>query len=379
MINFTFIVSIYLAVSGDTTPAIEVLTARGEWVRATRDDSGVIRSEKGVDIGATALAWSPVSDETTTMDRPPFAMTRLSDGQIIIAAFGGFHEGPVGPVVRWKHPGIGLMDIPVERTSFIQVQPMSQPPIANASDEIVLRNGDRVTGFIESFGEPIVIETDGKKREIPSDRIAGLSLVSKSPTIGAVRVWLTDGSVIDGSSIAGVVGGGFVLQGMSLINNRSSLPIEAEEIRCVSQSPKRIVPLSALKAQVLPPTAIALPRAQYPAPKISLTDDPLGASAIEVRGPERLIYEIPKGFSVLNAHIEIPPSVRPWGDCVVVLRQNSHEIGRYPLSIKNQSAQIMVSVQPGPLEFEIEEAGGGPIGDIVILRRAILIAADVGG
>lgn len=376
MIESAFIVAICLVASGETATTIEVLTPLGEWVRATTDDGGTIRDEKGADIGATALAWSPISDEIATVERPPISMTKLSDGQVIIGSFGGFHDGTSGQVVRWKHLGMGLMDIPIERTAFIQIQPMTSPPLASDFDEIVLRNGDRITGFIESFGEPIVMESAGKKLEIPTDRVAGVSLVSTSPAVGAVRVWLADGSVIDGSSFSGGFGGAFVLRGMSLVNGRSTLPLLTEEIRCIAQAPKRIIPLARLKPRVSPPTTTALPRAEYPAPKVSATDAPFGASAIEIRGPVGFVYEIPQGFSILIMQAEIPQSVRAWGDCGIVIRQNGRKLGGYSLSAKSPSVQIRVAVEPGPLEIEIEEASGGPIGDTVVLRRAILIATD---
>lgn len=370
--------SLLLSASAETTP-VEVLTPQGQWVDATIDGSGIIHSETGIDLGSTALAWIPKSDGVGAIERRPFAFTKLTDGQVIIATFGGFHVEPSGPVARWKHPGMGMMDISVDRTSFIQLQPMEQPVFAANFDEIVLRNGDRLNGFIESFAEPIIIENAGVKREVPLDRVAGIALVSAQPKVAAVRVWLSDGSIIDGTSMTGGFGGGFVLQGMSLGMSRSSQPILTDEIRCVSQSPKRMVPLSQFKPTVLPPISPSLPRAEYPTPIISKVEAPLGASAIEIRGPERLIYEIPKGFSIFSAEVEIPPTILDWADCRFVIRQNNQEIARYSLNKKNPKARIGVTIQSGPLEIEIEEAAGGPVGDMVILRRAILIDVAVGG
>ena len=370
--------TVLLSASAETTP-VEVLTPQGEWVDATIDESGIIHGEKGIDLGSTALAWIPKSDGVGAVERRPFSFTKLSDGQVIIATFGGFHLEPSGTVARWKHPGMGTMDISVDRTSFIQLQPMEQPPVAANFDEIVLRNGDRLNGFIESFAEPIIIENTGNKRQVPLERVAGIALVSAQPKVAAVRVWLSDGSIIDGTSITGGFGGGFVLQGMSLGMSRSSQPIVTDEVRCVSQSSKRMVPLSQFKPKVLPPISPSLPRSEYPMPIVSTTEAPLGASAIEIRGPERLVYEIPKGFSVFSAEVQIPPAVLDWADCKFVIRQNGQEIARYSLNAKNPKARIGVTVQPGPLEIEIEEAAGGPVGDTVILQRAILIDVAIGG
>ena len=378
MISFICFFSLLFGAS-DEMSHVEVLTLQGQWVDATIDEVGVFRFENGNDAGLNVLAWIPQDDSIERIVRRPFSFTKLTDGQVIIASFGGFHGNRDDLVVRWKHPGMGMMDIPIERTSFIQFEPMSQPPSAIDLDEIVLRNGDRMNGFIESFTDPIIIENAGSKREVPLDRVAGIALVSAPPQIAAVRIWLSDGSIVDGTSITGGFGGGFVLQGMTLGMSRSSQPIFSEEIMCVSQSSKRIIPLSLIQPKVFAPTTIFLPRAEYPTPIISTIEAPLGASTIEIRGPERLVYEIPKGFSVFSADVEIPPAVLGWADCAFVVRQNGQELARFSLNTKNPKERVRVTIQNGPLEIEIEEAAGGPVGDSVVLRRAILIDVAGGG
>lgn len=80
------------------TITVEVLTPQGEWVDALIDENGTIHSENGIDFGSTALAWIPKSDGAGTIERRPFSMTKLTDGQVIIATFGGFHIEPPAPL-----------------------------------------------------------------------------------------------------------------------------------------------------------------------------------------------------------------------------------------------------------------------------------------
>lgn len=375
----TAITPLALSISVGATPSestpIEILTNRGVWVRGMADDQGILRGAGGVDLTASALAWIPIVNESVVA-RPPFSVLRVNDGQVIVGSFGGFHEGVSGSVIRWKHPGLALVDLPVDKAAIIQLQPMETAPRAVDADEIVMRNGDRVKGFVESFADPMTIESLGVRRDISVDRIAGIALVSTAPAGGAVRVWLAEGSVIDGTSLYGGPSGSFVLSGLTIALGRPTIALLADEVLCVAQFPKRIMPLSSLKPRVIPPTREALPRAEYPAPKIVRDDAPLGASTIEIRGPEGLVYEIPQGFSVLNAQVEIPAALRVWADCELIVRQNGRELARHPLCAATPRAHLMAVIQEGPLEIEIEEAGGGPISDTVILRRAILIAAD---
>jgi hypothetical protein len=101
-----------LLISATTeTSTVEVLTQQGEWVDALIDENGTIHSENGIDLGSTALAWIPKSDGVGTIERRPFSMTKLTDGQVIIATFGGFHIEPIGTIARWKHPGMGMSQL----------------------------------------------------------------------------------------------------------------------------------------------------------------------------------------------------------------------------------------------------------------------------
>jgi len=360
----------------DPTITLDVLTPRGEWVSAIVSEDKKIRSAEKVDVGQDALAWIPIYDNTDRTDRPPFSMIRLADGQTIVGLFGRFHGALPDTVVRWKHPMLGSIDIPTDRVAFIQIQPMAHPPCAIESDEIVMINGDRIGGFIEKFSDPIVLEHAGSKQEIPLDRIAGLALVTAKTTPAKVRVWMSDESVIDGKSISPLFGDAFALQGVSFVKARPSISLPTEEIAGVAQALARLMPLALLVPKVAPPTASTLPRAEYPQPTIHARDTTLGAATIEIRGPERLIYEIPQGFSVFSALVEISSLAPAWTDCVFVIRQGAIELARQPMSAKFPKVKIGVAIKPGPLEIEIEDSGGGPIGDIVILRRALLIAAE---
>lgn len=360
----------------DAAITFNVLTPRGEWVSATVGENKKILSATNVDVGRDALAWVPIHDNLDRTNRLPFSFISLADGQTIVGLFGRFHGVSPNTVARWKNPMLGSIDIPTDGTALIQIQPMTRPPQATESDEIVLVNGDRIGGFIENFSDPIVLEHAGSKQEIPLDRIAGIALVTAKTTSAKVRVWMSDDSVFDGESISPLLGDSFLFQGVSFIKERQSITLSIEEIACVAQAPARLMPLALLVPKIAPPTVAILPRAEYPQPTIRSRDSTLGAATIEIRGPERLIYEIPQGFSVFSALVEISPVAPAWTDCVFVIRQGAIELVRQSLSAKSPKVEIGVAIKSGPLEIEVEDSGGGPIGDKIILRRALLIIAE---
>lgn len=376
MLITTLLVTIATA---DFTPTIELLTPSAQWIEAAVDDQGLLRNKQGTEVGTTALAWMPLESTAPTAAQRPFAVLTVNDGQVVPGAFGGFVGEATESSVRWKHMGLGMIDLPSAQIASIQFQPTLATARATESDELVLRNGDVVRGFIEKFGDPMVIDRSGQTHEVPIDRVASLALVTAARPAGAVRVWITDGTVIDGTALHALRSGddvSFVLEGVSLITGRPPLALMPQEILAVRTSTHRILPLCTLSPTTLPPTTPALPRAEYPQPTTTQQNPPLAAAALEIRGPLRLIYEIPQGFTTFNATAELPPSMRTWGDCCIVIRQAGTELARYPISTKNPTAKIHVAIHAGALEIEIEEGSGGPIGDTIILRRAILVVAD---
>lgn len=367
---------------GEFIPMIDVLNSRAEWAVATVDDKGAFRNRAGEEVGATAIAWIPLTSLLSPPAQRPFAALSANDGQFIPGAFGGFVDAPEGASVRWKHLGLGMIDLPTEQLASIQFQPTSIVSHAADADEVVLRNRDIVRGFVEKFGDPIILDTAGEKKEIAIDRIASLTLVNTKRPSGVVRVWIRDGTVIDGSAIRAITSGAevsFILEGMTLVTGRPPLALMPEEILAVRTSGKRILALCDLQPTVLAPTTQALPRCEYPPPTITQQNAPLAAAGLEVRGPLRLIYEVPQGFTTFNATAEMPPSMRTWGDCVIVVRQDQRELARSEVSAKNPTVQIHIAIHAGPLEIEIEEGGGGPIGDTIILRRAMFVIAETNG
>jgi len=362
--------------AAQTPTEIDVLAANGSWQAGVLDATGAVRGTDGSDLLQGAIGWIPRRDRASPQRRP-FALAQLADGQILVGSFGGFAEAESGSVSRWKHAGLGVVSVPVDQTALIQFEPLPTALVASESDVIVLRNGDRVCGFVKSVGAEVEMEVQGSVQRVPVERIAGIALVHAAQKGGPIRVWLDDGSVLDAARIDGGFAGGFALRGLTLVAGKSNLPLMPDDIEGVALQPARIRSLADQAPRVENPTAAALPRAHREPPLVAdVRSAPLSAATITLRGPIRLVYEVPEGFTTLSATAEIPLALRRWSDVVFVVRQGGRELLRQPMSGTNPRLPITLPVVAGALEIEVEEAGNGPAGDTVMLARPLFINAN---
>jgi len=357
----------------EAIPEIEVLVADGAWRTGFLEASGAVRGADGTDLLSGALGWIPKRDRAA-QQRRPFALVHVADGQILVGSFGGFVANESGSASRWKHAGLGMVTVPLDQTALIQFEPQASNLQAAESDVLLLRNGDRLGGFVKSVGAEVEMEVEGTSQPIPVERIAGIALVHAAQNGGPIRVWLDDGSVLDAARIDGGFAGGFALRGLTLVAGKSNLPLMPDDIAGVALKPSSLRSLAVQSPRVEASTATALPRVHREPPTVGdARAAPLSAAAITLRGPIRLIYEVPEGFTTLSATAEIPQAMRRWGDVVLVLRQGERELLRQPMSARNPTCAIALPVVQGVLEIEIEEGAHGPVGDTVILARPLLI------
>lgn len=376
------LVASLLAVAQAQTAAapteIDVLGIDGSWRTGVLDERGAVRREDGPNLLEGAIAWIPKRDRAP-QQRRSLAAVQLSDGQRLVGSFGGFATTEIGSVSRWKNLDLGSLSVPLDQTAQILFEPSANAGTLEAfdSDVILLRNGDRVAGFVKSVGTEVEVEAQSIVQAIPVERIAAMALVHTEQDGGPIRVWFDDGSILDATKIEGGFAGGFALRGLTLVEGRSNLPVMPDDIEGVVLQPQRLRSLADLTPQMEGPTAATLPRAHREPPRVAdVRSAPLSAATITLRGPIRLVYEVPEGFTTLSANAEIPPALRRWGDLVLVIRQAEKELLRQPMSAAHPNAAIALPIVAGALEIEVEEAAHGPVGDTVILARPLLIRTN---
>jgi len=366
------------ATAQSTPIAWEALSSKGEWVTGLQDEQGVVRTPAGVDLLDGALAVRRVVD-SGRLDQLPYSALRLSDGQVLAGGLIGFAERDGRDVVRWKHPGLGLLEVPMDRVACVQLDASVPARSSTAADSIVLRNGDTLEGFIEGFGGTLTIDVSGQKQEVELARVAAVCLVNTPTPRRDVRVWTADGSVIDGDGIEGGPGASFILTPVNVAPSSASLALLSEEVLAIERHPGRLTPLALSTPRVEASRAPALPRAEVPAPTRTDLAAPFSAATITIRGPQRLIYEVPKGFTILCADVAASESASHWTDCTLVVTQGGRVITQIPLSKESPRAQLRVPLQSGEFEIELDEGAFGPVGDSISLRRGLFIIPDTQG
>ena len=313
----------------------------------------------------------------------------MADGQRIPGSLAGAFTDPDGAMrVVWKHLGLGAIDAPLDRVAGFSLQGGAPIPVAQASDVVRLANGDVVEGVVERIGEVFVIEQDGQRREIPVDRIAACGFVTSPAPQLPVRVWQADGTVMDGTELKPVGDLGFALVGPSLMPGRSLVVFTAEEMHGAligAGGGVRVVPLAARAPLVQPASDVKLATSAPRAPEVLDTNAPLGLAALEIRGPVRLVYEVPKGSERLVGQLSVRDSLRPWAHAPITVKQGDRELVSATLDAATPTLALDLRLDPalaGPdaaLSIEIGEGQRAAIGDVLVLDRALLLVRDMRG
>ncbi|MEM1165651.1 MAG: hypothetical protein AAGI30_05105 [Planctomycetota bacterium] len=330
----------------------------------------LIRGELGVDVETGVGAMLRASFSTAVARRVTGALgdavLRLTDGQRLPGR--PVIDADDADAIRWRHPELGVIRVPLERVAA--VGPGASVGVLGAarlSDRLVLRNGDELTGFLASAGDPILFErdTDGAPVvEVPWERVDRVEFANPAETPQGQRVWLDDGTAIAPDDLVAW----------------RDLFEQPAGVVAVAWSTESIVPLASLEP--IEQTPVSLPR-RSPVVAARHRDDatlpgppPLGLRDLTLAGPQRLTYDLPPDALRLLATAVMPSTSLPSGACELVIRQGGDDLFTVTLGPDQRSAPIDVQVAGGPLTFELREGERGPVQDIVELRRPCVIRAD---
>lgn len=313
-------------------------------------------------------------------DRLPLAdlgMLRLNDGQQFPGEALYGVDSPEDVFV-WSHPRLGRLDIPVDRIASVSLDKSIPAPAPRNADVIVLANGDEVSGFVISLGDPVQVEVNADQRpevlEIPLRRIAALALVTpKQPPTGR-RIWLTDGSILSAETIrledeerfrVTFGASGFLRESIS-----HSTDVQHEHVAAVELHPARLTPLASLR-----PRRVEGPQTRYivPAPTMVVADALLDLSPVEFRGPIAAHYLLPTGVRRFAAEAELPREARAWGDFDLIVRVDGAIVFRRRFDADQPRAEINLPVNGSELTIELTDGPHGAIQNRLVLRDAMLL------
>ena len=248
-------------------------------------------------------------------------------------------------------------------------------PAAADSDIILLRNGDRVDGIVAGItATGISVEVGSAAERSTStlawDAVSAVGLVARPTPRSGARVWLADGTVIDGDSVSWmtpqymrIVGGNGTAQRPVSIPRRMVLAVQS--------TPTSAVPLAQLSPAISGSVASGV-RYSQPAPAVASGTWALDAPPIEIEGPVLLSYPAQASPSRLVAVASRPSTARTASRIEIVIRSGGKELLRERMDESRTRTEIRVDIPAAPFEIELVSPSSSAAGAFIVLERAVL-------
>ena len=249
------------------------------------------------------------------------------------------------------------------------------PPLATDTDVIQLRNGDRVTGFISAISSEAVTVDVGSGTTstltVAMDTIAALSMVGPNKPHAGARVWLTDGTVLDGPSVSWMSASYLRIMGVAGAKT-PVVTVPRDRVLAVQSTPDSATPLATLTPVASVPQGCEGFRFTTSVPTVAPGTWALDAAPLEIDGPVLLTYPAQAVNTRLVAVAYRTPTARLTGSVDVVIRAGGKELLRERFESNRARVEIRVDLPVAPFEIELQPADGNAVGDTVTLERAVL-------
>ena len=284
---------------------------------------------------------------------------------------------PAGDDLAWRHMTLGLMLFKLDELAAVQY-PEGDPVDAGVvphDDEVLLKNGDRIVGVIDSLSVAVKVEppAGGAAKAgvavpvttIPTERVSSIRMANPRKVSAAPLAWLTDGTVTN----------------LARIRDPGTLAAEsAPRIVALLPQPARLVGLTALRpANVAPLGGRSYtdpPARSVNADDLALPDvSALGAGDLVFPGAMEVTYRLPPGSKRFVSTVALDDTAGVWGDCDVTISAGSEATSKLRAHLKwgqpPVPANLVISGET--LTIRIEPGALGPIRDRVRLMRPVLI------
>ncbi len=297
------------------------------------------------------------------------------------------------------HKRLGRVEFTLDSLASLSMtaagsQPEGPPPtIARpTNDTLILANGDRLEGFVESIALPkqprtgntleVTIERAGDKTKVvvPIDRIERVTLAGSSPRKPGPLVWFVGDGTGDERTAAAEftlekVGGVGAGREARLVRTKGALPARIDvallQATTLSGWPEAAVPLASCTSDggTLEP--------------IQGSDQPLGTRDLTIAEPGEVRWRLPSGASRITGWAVLPEECRRWGDCTVTVTTiGKQATAPYPVAEFTLNSGSPVAVidaafakdggDPRWLSVRVGEGKNGPTQDRVVLRHVLI-------
>lgn len=342
------------------------------------------------DLLSDYLAILPLSEADPAR---AVSFIELADGQRISGAL-VTGRTPPADCLLWGHLGLGALTLPLDGIRRIQLQggvPLPVPRPDESADTILLINGDRLDGFLESIAAEVTIDSGDATRTIPADRVQEIVLSAARPAepIRSPIAWISDGSILACRSISSTRTGEVVLSPTIGIQESAepgtearliaseTLSMRLDDLRALIVDPALIAPLSSLRLAAQTPAPER--RWARPAQPIEPRWAPAGLADIELPGPMSVEWDLPPAASRFAAEVELPRQMWTWGDgevsVSIVTAQGESELWRRRINAESPRARIVAAIPPAARRLRIVLHPGefGAVQDKIVLRRGVIL------
>ena len=337
-------------------------------------DGSVSKLEGGAlpteDAGVIA-AWT---EPLVAAPRGELPLLALADGQRIVGQMAEAEGSPA-----WVSPWCAARPLGAALDGVASIEfTAAAAPRATEQDIVVLRNGDRIDGIVESIGtKEVTVERGGSDPQgrltVDLATVASISLVVQPSAPTGARVWLRDGSVVDGPRVHWMGDDFLQLPGVAGAKTMT-LTVPRRMVAGYRSAPGSIVPLAtALPTASAPPQGVPM-RVGSPSADALPGSWPLDLSPVEVEGPVVLSCSAPSAPGMLRMTVFRNATVRGSGSPDLAIRQAGKELLRRSLGEQDERVEVTVPVDAGaPIELSLSRADGMLAGTFMVLERAMLV------
>ncbi len=273
----------------------------------------------------------------------------------------------------WKVDRIGVLSAPLERIRLARLLPEARllrlEPDA-AEDRLLLANGDELAGLLVNVGDEVLFEVSGSDAptRIALPQVASIALVNARERTAGMMVWLADGSVLRVEQCRwSPTGFQFILS-----DGGPACSVETDMLRGISFDAQRLMPLVELTPRIRSDSPWL--RVVEP-PRVIDPDRPAGLSDLEMRGPIQATWALPRGATRFFATAVVPRSAADWADFDLTLLIDGSPVLQVHMDGTGRSRReiILPLRQAASLTIRLDEGARGPIQDVIILQRPMLL------
>jgi hypothetical protein len=318
--------------------------------------------------------------EPTSRDQPDQAASEVglivrSDGQRLRGRLiGGSGDGQTA---RWRHPTLGGVAIALDQLRGFH-RNANHLPKAGDDDVILLKNGDRLTGFLEAIHETTLTVDPNKADQsltLPLKRVRALRLANPLQNWPDEQHTLTleDGSRLAASDLE-LHEQALRAQAPWLKQGTASFAVKQIRRLSLTGGPWRLIPLARQDFELISGGSafgVAMP------PRVM-------DRSVALHAPVAVRFTLPNGAKRFSTHVRLAPeagaeAVARWAGCTLLIEPADGETARFSFDgQKARQKRINLAMKPGAsaITLRVEPGINGPVLDRLQLDDArILVKA----